>query len=168
VILVVAEVFDLAYVRSCPALPVEAAKSEPVVGINSTLDEVQARKTSIDRALPLDIRERLANAGLVLTLSARVRSYGSIRGKVGCRVDKELADQLLEEEITTEMPAFRKKTTGVDNTILIPAKVPRHMPRIKVALDPPTHLDRLGNNERWRSSMGASSQESFRSTYTNR
>jgi len=45
VILVVAEVFDLAYVRSCPALPVEAAKSEPVVGINSTLDEVQALKT---------------------------------------------------------------------------------------------------------------------------
>jgi len=53
---------------------------------------------------------------------------------------------LLEEEITAEMPAFRKKTTGVDNTIFISAKVPRHMPRIKVAIDPPTHLDRLGNN----------------------
>jgi hypothetical protein len=44
------------------------------------------------------------------------------------------------------MPVFRKKTTGVDDTIFISAKVPRHVPRIKVAIDPPTHLDRLGNN----------------------
>jgi hypothetical protein len=116
------------------------------VGINSTLDEAQALKTSIDRALPPDIRERLANAGLVLTLSSvSARTIQSGERPV-VAVDEGLADQLLEEEITAEMPAFRKKTTGVDNTIFISAKVPRHVPRIKVAIDPPTHLDRLGNN----------------------
>jgi Domain of unknown function (DUF4160) len=51
-----------------------------------------------------------------------------------------------EQEITAGMAAFRKKTTGVDNTIFISAKVQRHKPRIKVAIDPPTHLDRFGDN----------------------
>jgi Domain of unknown function (DUF4160) len=29
---------------------------------------------------------------------------------------------------------------------LFSAKVPQHVPRIKVAVDPPTHLERFGNN----------------------
>jgi antitoxin component of RelBE/YafQ-DinJ toxin-antitoxin module len=57
-----------------------------------------------------------------------------------------LTDQLREEEIIAEMPAFRERTTGVSNTIFISAKVPRHVPRIKVAVDPPTHLNRFGDN----------------------
>jgi hypothetical protein len=51
-----------------------------------------------------------------------------------------------EEELTAAMPAYRKKTTGVDNTIFVSVKFPRHVPRIKVAIDPATHLDRFGNN----------------------
>ena len=55
-------------------------------------------------------------------------------------------DQLAEEEITASMAAFRKSVTGVDNTIFIAAKFPRHVPCIKVAVDPPTHTDRFGDN----------------------
>jgi hypothetical protein len=55
-------------------------------------------------------------------------------------------DQLAEEEITASTAAFQKSVTGVDNTIFIAAKFPRHVPRIKVAVDPPTHTDRFGDN----------------------
>ena len=116
------------------------------MGINSTLDEAQALKTSIDRALPLDIRERLANAGLALTISSASARAVQSGGESVVAVDEGLADQLREEEITAEMPAFREKTTGVTNTIFISAKVPRHAPRIKVATDLPTHLARFGKN----------------------
>jgi hypothetical protein len=58
----------------------------------------------------------------------------------------EAAAREEEEELTAAMPAYRKKTTGVDNTIFISVKFPRHVPRIKVAIDPPTHLDRFGKN----------------------
>jgi hypothetical protein len=50
-------------------------------------------------------------------------------------------EQSLEEEYTAAMSKFRKNVTGVDNTIFFSAKFPRHRPRIKVAIDPPTHVD---------------------------
>jgi hypothetical protein len=46
-----------------------------------------------------------------------------------------------EEEHTAAMSKFRKNVTGVDNTIFFSAKFSRHKPRIKVAVDPPTHVD---------------------------
>jgi hypothetical protein len=46
-----------------------------------------------------------------------------------------------EKEYTAAMSKFRKNVTGVDNTIFFSAKFARHKPRIKVAIDPPTHVD---------------------------
>jgi hypothetical protein len=45
-----------------------------------------------------------------------------------------------------DMVSYRKNVTGVDNTIFISVKVPRHAPRIKVAVDPPTHIDPFGRS----------------------
>jgi hypothetical protein len=46
-----------------------------------------------------------------------------------------------EEEATAFMAKFRKNVTGVDNTIFFSVEFARHKPRIKVAIDPPTHVD---------------------------
>jgi hypothetical protein len=60
-------------------------------------------------------------------------------------VPDDLVDALRkEEEITAAMVTYRKKTTGVDNSIFISTKVPGHQPRIKVAIDPPTHISHFG------------------------
>lgn len=86
----------------------------------------------------------VANGRAVLVPSSVLRDIAD--GKVA-RADLDpVLDALDEEqEITASMAAFRKKTTGVDNTVFISAKVPRHRPRLKVAIDPPTHLDRFGD-----------------------
>lgn len=52
----------------------------------------------------------------------------------------------MTNEWLASMPTFRKRTTGVDNSIFVSAKFPGHAPRIKVAIDPPTHIDRFGNS----------------------
>jgi hypothetical protein len=53
-----------------------------------------------------------------------------------------LADQLADEEQLEHMASFRKKTTGVDNTLFISPRVhARHAARIKVAIDPPDSLN---------------------------
>ena len=44
------------------------------------------------------------------------------------------------------MVPYRKSVTGLDNTVFISVKFPRHDPRINVAIDPPTHVDPAGNN----------------------
>jgi hypothetical protein len=110
------------------------------------LDEAEAVRAEVERALSPELRNRIVNAGFALTVSSL--SAFSVRSgqKPVVTVDERLEDKLIEEEIISEMPAFRKKTTGVDNTIFISAKVPRHVPRIKVAINPPTHLDRRGDN----------------------
>jgi hypothetical protein len=54
--------------------------------------------------------------------------------------------QLVEEEITADMVSYRKNVTGLDNTVFISVKFAQHAPRIKVAVDPPTHVDPAGNN----------------------
>jgi hypothetical protein len=57
----------------------------------------------------------------------------------------ELADALAEEELLEEMVSYRKKVTGVDNTIFIsPKGNTRHGPRIKVAVDPTDSVDPRG------------------------
>jgi uncharacterized protein DUF4160 len=74
----------------------------------------------------------LRRAGLRLTLGS---SEASISSPSIVAVDQGLAAQLAEEEeLTAAMVTYRKRTTGVDNTILVSAKFPRQ------------HLDRFGNN----------------------
>jgi hypothetical protein len=50
------------------------------------------------------------------------------------------------EEIVADMVSYRKNVTGLDNTIFISVKFAQHAPRIKVAVDPPTHIDPFGNS----------------------
>lgn len=50
------------------------------------------------------------------------------------------------QELIADMVSIRKNTTGLDNTIFISVKFPRHAPRIKVAIDPPTHINPFGSN----------------------
>ena len=52
----------------------------------------------------------------------------------------------IEEEVIADMVSYRKNVTGLDNTIFISVKFAQHAPRIKVAIDPPTHIDPFGNN----------------------
>jgi Domain of unknown function (DUF4160) len=57
-----------------------------------------------------------------------------------------VADALAEEEMLGEMASFKKAVTGVDNTIFISTKSGvRHGPRIKVAVNPPTHFSPSGD-----------------------
>jgi hypothetical protein len=62
-----------------------------------------------------------------------------------------LADVLAEEEMLGEMATFREATTGIHNTIFLSTKEGvRHGPRIKVTINPPTHLkcaSRVGSCE---------------------
>jgi hypothetical protein len=63
------------------------------------------------------------------------------------RVLRDMADALaIEEELTADMVSYRKNVTGLDNTVFISVKFPQHGPRIKVAVDPPTHVDPMGDN----------------------
>jgi NAD(P)H-dependent FMN reductase len=58
-----------------------------------------------------------------------------------------LADQLAEEELLEEMSSYRKRVTGIDNTIWIsPKGKTRHGPRLKVAIDPPDTVDPGGKS----------------------
>ncbi|SRR5579871_4724319 len=106
-----------------------------------SLEEI---KDAVERSLAPDVIDMLRRAGLRLTLGS---SEASISSPSIVAVDQGLAEQLAEEEeLTAAMVTYRKRTTGVDNTIFVSAKFPRHSPRIKVAIDPPTDLDRFGNN----------------------
>jgi len=54
----------------------------------------------------------------------------------------ELADQLAEEELESEMVSYRRNVTGVDHTIFISTKGrTRHSARVKVAIDPPDSIN---------------------------
>jgi hypothetical protein len=79
-----------------------------------------------------------------------------VTGKTGtailCRTGPERrqgvnqAFDMEEEEVIADMVSYRKNVTGLDNTIFISVKFAQHAPRIKVAIDPPTHIDPFGNN----------------------
>ena len=94
------------------------------------IEEAEAIKASIDQILPLDVRDRLREYGLTLTLgSSSASEFQSVV------VD---ADELAERELLGDMTSLRKKRTGVDNTIFVSTKGPaRHGARIKIAIDPP-------------------------------
>jgi hypothetical protein len=51
-----------------------------------------------------------------------------------------------QAEMIADMVSYRRNVTGLDNTIFISVKFARHAPRIKVAVDPPTHIDPFGSN----------------------
>jgi hypothetical protein len=98
----------------------------------------------IDDAMARRLEERVREAGF--------SSTSSYFYYVAARIDRdgvlpvEMLDPALEEELTADMVSFRKNVTGVDNTVFISVKFPGHAPRIKVAVDPPTHIDVFGNN----------------------
>jgi len=112
-----------------------------------TIDEI---KNAIERSLAPDVVDMLRRNGLRLTLGsseATIPLGAPIPSPPIVAVDQGLAEQLAqEEELTARMVTYRKRTTGVDNRIFVSAKFPRHIARIKVAIDPPTHLDRFGDN----------------------
>ena len=56
------------------------------------------------------------------------------------------AEATTREEAVADMVSYRKNVTGLDNTIFISVKFPQHAPRIKVAVDPPTHIDPFGSS----------------------
>jgi hypothetical protein len=106
-----------------------------------TLEEI---RDAVERSLAPDVVDTLRQAGLRLTLGS---SEAVIPSPSIVAVEQGLAEQLAEEEeLTADMPAYRKNVTGVDNTLFFSVKFPRDVPRIKVAIDPPTHLDRYGKN----------------------
>jgi hypothetical protein len=111
-----------------------------------------------------DVSEVLANPGLLRQPGTATILAGTADVVVPIAAIQELAkqpgapeklkefaqalvrEQLLEEEYTAGMSSYRKKTTGVDNTVFVCGKFSRHVPRIKVAVDPPTHIDPFGDN----------------------
>jgi hypothetical protein len=48
------------------------------------------------------------------------------------------------EEILADMVSARGNMTGVDNTIFISVNIPGRAPHIRIAVEPPTHLDPFG------------------------
>jgi hypothetical protein len=113
------------------------------------LHEAESLTDEVERALPSDLRDRIARRGLGLTLGSSFAGPFQVVGGMPSRVvavDPHLADRLVEQELTASMAMFRKNVTGVDNTIFISVKFPGHAPRIKVAIDPATHLDPFADN----------------------
>jgi hypothetical protein len=51
-----------------------------------------------------------------------------------------------QAEMIADMVSYRKNVTGLDNTVFISVKFAQHAPRIKVAVDPPTHIDPFGDS----------------------
>jgi Domain of unknown function (DUF4160) len=106
-----------------------------------SLDEI---KDAVERSLAPDIVEMLRRIGLCLTLGS---SDATAAASSIVAVNRGLAEQLqLEEELTADMVPYRKDVTGLDNTVFISVKFPRHAPRIKVAIDPPDSLNPAGDN----------------------
>jgi hypothetical protein len=95
-----------------------------------------------DRWAP-DVVDMLRQAGLRLTLGL---SEATIQSPSIVVVDQGLTQQLAEEEeITADIVSYRQNVTGLGNTVFISVKFPRHTPHIKVAIDPPTHVDPFGD-----------------------
>jgi hypothetical protein len=107
-----------------------------------TLEEI---RDAVERSLAPDVIDTMRRAGLRLTLGSS--EPVTIPSPSIVAVEQGLAEQLAEEEeLTADMVSYRKNVTGLDNTVFISVKFPRHGPRIKVAIDPPTHVDPAGNN----------------------
>jgi hypothetical protein len=52
----------------------------------------------------------------------------------------------IDQQWIADMASYRKNATGLDNTIFISVKFAQHAPSIKVAVDPPTHIDPFGSS----------------------
>ncbi len=111
------------------------------MGVHEVDLEVEDVRASVEADLSEEIRDLLSRKGLRLAVSLAVGPSAEL-----VFVDPGLPELLAEEEMTAGMAAFRKNVTGVDNTIFVSAKFPRHVARIKVAVNPPTHIDRFGDN----------------------
>jgi hypothetical protein len=89
-------------------------------------------KRSIERLLPPDIVAAMREADAVLTLSPAS----------GLEPIVDISDELADRELLGDMVSYRKKKTGVDNTIFLSQKgYARHGARIKIAIDPPHSID---------------------------
>jgi len=107
-----------------------------------TLEEI---RDAVERSLAPDVVETLRRAGLRLTLGSS--EPVTIPSPPIVAVEQGLAEQLAEEEeLTADMVSYRKDVTGLDNTVFVSVRFPRHSPRIKVAIDPPDSLNPDGNN----------------------
>jgi Domain of unknown function (DUF4160) len=73
-----------------------------------------------------------------------INAAGIQPGQLGSLLDAMAL--LAEEETTADMVSYRKNVTGLDNAVFISVTFPRHGPLIKVAVDPPAHVDPMGNN----------------------
>ncbi len=96
---------------------------------------LESIKISIERSLPPDVVAAMREAGIALTLDS----------SSGFQSVVDISDELAERELLEETVSFRKNLTGVDNTIFIsPKGFTRHVPRIKLAIDPSDSIDPRG------------------------
>jgi hypothetical protein len=93
------------------------------------LDDI---RRSIERALPPDVMTALRDERIALALTP-----SSDLGPI-----VTISDELAERELAGEMVTYRKKKTGVDNTIFISQQgYAPHAARIKIAIDPPDSIN---------------------------
>lgn len=98
------------------------------------LADVDDIKFRIERLLPPEIVEAMRDADVVLTLSPAVGKTSIV----------DISDELAERELLGDMVNYRKRTTGVNNTIFISQRGhAKHSARIKVAVDPPDSINVL-------------------------
>jgi hypothetical protein len=89
------------------------------------LDDI---RRTIERALPPDVVAALRDDGIALALTPS--------GDLGPIVT--ISDELAERELVGDMVNYKKKTTGIDNTVFISQKgYAQHGPRIKIAIELP-------------------------------
>jgi Domain of unknown function (DUF4160) len=119
------------YIQAMP----EGLKLNPPIDIAAVPrpGTVTAVSSGTAAVVPLDWPEEINAAGIQ-------------PGQLGSLLDAMAQLAAEEEEITADMVSYRKNVTGLDNTVFISVTFPRHGPRIKVAIDPPTHVDPMGNN----------------------
>jgi len=97
--------------------------------MNASLDDI---RRSIERLLTPDFVATLREEEIGLTLSPA--------GDLGPIVT--ISDELAERELAGDMVTYRKKKTGVDNTIFISQQgYAQHGARIKMAIDPPDSIN---------------------------
>ena len=97
--------------------------------MDASLDEI---RRSIEQLLTPDVVAALREEEIGLTLSP-ASDLGPI---------VTISDELAERELAGDMVTYRKKKTGVDNTIFISQQgYAQHGARIKIAIDPPDSIN---------------------------
>ena len=93
------------------------------------LDDV---RRTIERALPPDVVAALRDDGIALALTPSSDLEPIVT----------ISDELAERELAGDMVNYKKKTTGIDNTVFISQKgYTRHGPMIKIAIEPPDSIN---------------------------